>query len=642
MATILPSVILCFLIGILSISLAAHPNAPNVILVMMDDLGFSDIGYNGGIYPTKTLNHLAETGITLNHHYAYPICSASRASLLTGRYAYRSGVPDLIYQQTTQHATLDHPFISTVLKQSHYHTALFGKYHLGYSSLNYLPFNRGFDRTLFYESGSSTYTSHQNCETWSLLVNAMDIDVDSDLLNELQSKFANGFCSYDLWNEMYDRIESTVYSEQLFTQNIIQYVEEYDETDPFFIYYAMQTPHWPLEEPPKTYEECDGERKLFCNALLFADEMIDDIVSALKTKHLFDDSLIIFMSDNGPNPNWNSNLHLPLGYGETLPLRGTKGSVLEGGIRTPAFISGGFVNQNCANSGNEYDEMVHISDWFAMIQYLAGSEGDGARDLDGVNLWPRICNGDGRERDEIVHIEMVDSHDIAQGYKASYIRTKQWKLVINPTMSFVEFPTARYWVNYDNSFTIAPPRDVYHDMTQMGLSHLYASECYDDALYDESVSKYDDVMLFAIAEDKIEACNVAGAYPDVVDDLWNRLFAAENIAEYVSYNSDKIELSKQGVLAQIESYDCEYEKAYHVAWQDGNDDGFLSITWNQIFERYVDVVDECKQEHTEPLVVSVCVIYMISIVVFVKFYYCTAKPTQDIRKSSESSPLLGA
>eukprot|EP01083_Nonionella_stella_P087831 244519_1 len=85
-------------------------------------------------------------------------------------------------------------------------------------------------------------------------------------------------------------------------------------------------------------------------------------------------------------------------------------------------------------------------------------------------------------------------------------------------------------------------------------------------------------------------------------------------------------------LAQIESCDCEYEKAYHVAWQDGNDDGFLSMSWNQIFEHYVDVVDGCKQEHTEPLVVSVCAIYMISIVVFVQFYYCTAKPTQDIRK----------
>ena len=147
----------------------------------MDDLGYADINYNGGDIPTPTLNKLANGGIKLNYHYSNTICSASRSSLLTGRYSWRTGVSDIIYQNTEQHTNEQLTFISTVLKENNYKTAMFGKYHLGYSSNSYLPFNRGFDHTFFFKAGATSYHSHLNCPSWSLLFNTMDLDIDDTL-----------------------------------------------------------------------------------------------------------------------------------------------------------------------------------------------------------------------------------------------------------------------------------------------------------------------------------------------------------------------------------------------------------------------------------------------------------------------------
>merc|ERR1719361_2349986 len=122
----------------------------------------------------------------------------------------------------------------------------------------------------------------------------------------------------------------------------------------------MPTPHWPLEDPPKMYAECDadaiGERKAFCNVLMYGDELIGEIVQSLKDNNHFDDTVMIFLSDNGPNPNWKGDLKLPEGFGQTLPLRGAKGSTFEGGIRTPAIVSGGLVTSQCVT--DDYNGMV--------------------------------------------------------------------------------------------------------------------------------------------------------------------------------------------------------------------------------------------------------------------------------------------
>mmetsp|Transcript_37068 Transcript_37068/g.32772 ORF Transcript_37068/g.32772 Transcript_37068/m.32772 type:complete len:184 (+) Transcript_37068:3-554(+) len=105
-------------------------------------------------------------------------------------------------------------------------------------------------------------------------------------------------------------------------------------------------------------------------------------------------------------------------------------------------------------------------------------------------------------------------------------------------------------------------------------------------------------MLFSISEDNIEACNVAKENPKVVQRLMHKLLSDDNINEYIKWNSDPIKMSKQGALAQIESYDCEYQKSYHLSWQEldkySNEDDVDQLSWNEIFQHMLDTIDSCS------------------------------------------------
>eukprot|EP01083_Nonionella_stella_P013326 37528_1 len=637
------------------------PVSPNIILILMDDLGFTDTSINGGAFPMVTLDELATNGIKLNYHYSNTLCSASRSSLLTGRYAWRTGVVDIVRPLTLQHANMDLPFIAQQLQQNDppYHTAMYGKFHLGYSSREFLPFNRGFERTLFFEAGASQYSSHQACNPWFWAWKGLP--VNNELRTLLMSKFIDGFCGYDLWDEHYHRIESEVYSEQLYTHNIIEYINE-NANNPFFIYYAMQTPHWPLEEPPKVYDECKGEhRKIFCNVLLYGDEMIGDIVNHLKEKDLYDDTVIMFMSDNGPNTNWANK-----GFGQSLPLRGAKGTTFEGGIRTPAVLSGGYVDKHC-QTGRSYDDLVHISDWHPMIEHLAGA--DTADDsTDGVNLWQSIClnDEDAVKREHIMHFSMADATEKEQGFGPSYIRTDKWKLTVNASLRFDGNVAYEYWVNYDNEFKTNPPKRIFERMVAADDADLYESACYSahiDPDFHHSESDlflatadfgYDEIMLFKIDEDRIEACNVAQFYPNVVRNLYDMLLSDEHIEQYATYQTQKTIPSKQGALAQIESYDCETKKAYHLSWEEleGYDDEYAvkDMTWDDIFGLYVDVVDGCNMRRQETkgnhqmMAVMIVVSLVLSVIVILRYYLnyeaWTKKGKAINDMSSDVTPLL--
>eukprot|EP00484_Ammonia_sp_Unknown_P004155 CAMPEP_0197074000 /NCGR_PEP_ID=MMETSP1384-20130603/210888_1 /TAXON_ID=29189 /ORGANISM="Ammonia sp." /LENGTH=686 /DNA_ID=CAMNT_0042512841 /DNA_START=338 /DNA_END=2399 /DNA_ORIENTATION=- len=682
-----------------------------------------------------------------------------------------------------QHTDDSIPFISELLHDTNYQTAFYGKWHLGYSSQAFLPFNRGFDETLFFQSGAIGYRSHQDCTPWYWALKG--IPIDPDLRNILQNKFIDGFCSYDLWDQHYQIAseDTHVYSEQLYTQNIFKYLDSVTKSDdPFFVYYAMQTPHWPLEEPPKTYAHCeenthsDEERKVFCNALLYADEMIANIIGKLKANKLYENTVIIFLSDNGPNTNWGNK-----GFGQTLPLRGAKGSSFEGGIRTPAIVSGGFVEQHCENAGNEYNEMVHITDWFPMIKHLAGldeeieqvlhaltkkdkvqeekqsgedneageqeeeanedidgiicgllfatmikhlagldeeieevlhdsqkkdkvqdekqsgedneageQEEDVNNDIDGINLWSAICHNDDNfgalKRHNIMYFVMNDVEDANEGFGPSYIRTTEWKLTVNASMRYDGNRAYSYWVDYDNSFTPHPPKRLYQRM-RADQQGVYDSDCYDayllqadgtendnDVEYNVDVQgtdfEYDEIMLFRINEDKIEACNVAKYYPRVVEKLYNQLLSEEHLEEYTLFNIDNKMQSKQGALAQIESYDCSKKKAYHLSWNElegyTEEEAAKDRSWNDIFYSYVDIVEDCYIKHKHKVFMSgttskksndtqqvllflLAISTSVLLMVFAKYFYSssfnaarkfTAKDANGSEHTTDITPLL--
>ena len=140
-----------------------------------------------------------------------------------------------------------------------------------------------------------------------------------------------------------------------------------------------------------------------------------------------------------------------------------------------------------------------------------------------MDLWRRICHGDeeAEQREVITHFELLDAAEAAQGLKASYVRTREWKLLVNASLSFVEIPSNRYWVDYDASFKLRPPRDAYEAMVQNEtLRGRFASRCYDELLAAEEEEDeaaelefaYAEVLLFRIGEDQVEACDVAAQF----------------------------------------------------------------------------------------------------------------------------------
>lgn len=134
------------------------------------------------------------------------------------------------------------------------------------------------------------------------------------------------------------------------------------------------------------------------------------------------------------------------------------------------------------------------------------------------------------------------------------------------------------------------------------FKHLYKSVCFSDHI-DDDVDfdfEYDEIMLFKINDDKVEACNVAKYHPEIVQRLMQKLFSDDNVDEYAKYQIYKTMPSKQGALSQIESYDCKKKTAYHLSWNEiekYSDETMIDRTWSDIFKSYVDVVDNCHIHH---------------------------------------------
>eukprot|EP01083_Nonionella_stella_P208834 757590_1 len=331
---------------------------PNIILILMDDLGYSDLGYLGGDIPTPTIDHLAHTGIRLNYHYAENVCSATRSALLTGRYAWKSGLDDVIGPPSSQGIDTSFKLISDVLSNNHYDTLFVGKWHIGSAIDDQLPHLRGFKHSLYFINGQTNYTKHDFCQSWFFVaatgITAGEIDLHGSTIPTLNQQLPNGFCGYDLWfdnHQSYITYDTNQYIEDLFANRIHTFLKTRKKNrnkKPFFIYWSLPTPHTPITTPPLTSSECDyliGEtRQKQCNMVYYADLLINNMIKQLKHDKFYKNTLIIFVSDNGAQPA------LPIetiggSAGQPLPFRGSKINTFEGGIRTPAFFSGNYLKK---------------------------------------------------------------------------------------------------------------------------------------------------------------------------------------------------------------------------------------------------------------------------------------------------------
>lgn len=314
-----------FVVGIISIrTQAQESNRPNVILIITDDQGYGDLGFTGNPHvKTPVIDHFAEKSICFNNFYVSPVCAPTRSSLMTGRFSLRTGIRDT-YNGGAILASSEIT-IAEMLKEEGYKTGLFGKWHLG-DNYPSRPNDQGFDEAVYHLSGGMGQVG--DITTW---FKGDSSYFDPVLWHNGAQEAYSGYCS------------------DIFTDEALQFIES-NKDEPFFCYLAYNAPHTPLQVPQKYYDmykdidpssgfendkrpfpkmsekNKEDARKVYA-MVSNIDDNIGKLLNRLEDLNLSDNTVIIFMTDNGPQQERY-----------IAGMRGKKGSVFRGGVRVPFFI----------------------------------------------------------------------------------------------------------------------------------------------------------------------------------------------------------------------------------------------------------------------------------------------------------------
>ncbi len=440
---------------------------PNIVFILADDMGYGDVGaYGNPDVKTPNLDQLSSEGIRLTQQYAgSAVCAPSRAALLTGRYPHRTGAIDTLEGRGLDRLRLDEVTLADILKTQGYSTGLFGKWHLGALAPEYHPNSRGFDEFAGFRGGWSDYYQ------WRLDRNCTFYNTDGRYLTDV------------IGGESVDFIKR-------------------HSREPFFLHVTFNAPHYPLQVPEDEITPF-REKGKFTEALctLYAmnarmDYNIGRILDALKKYGLENNTIVVFSSDNGPC--WG-------GQGENSTRRfngdfnGSKGLVLEGGIRTPCIIRW----PDGLPAGVTSNEMVHFIDWLPTFANIAGATIPADLPIDGCNILPYL-NG-----------------NKPSSYPPRFWQWNRYTPVVTSNAAMREGP----WK------LVRPPQSQTMHVSQQDLEIDRMLKYEPDKITDISrdaepyrvIPEPSEPMLFNLDEDPYESNDLAGQKPEIVSKMLNEL-----------------------------------------------------------------------------------------------------------------------
>jgi arylsulfatase A-like enzyme len=377
------SVIALFVwVGVRAVDVSAAEK-PNIVFFLADDLGWGDVGWHGSEIPTPNLDQLANSGARLEAFYVQPVCSPTRAALMTGRYPIRHGLQTGVVRPWAQYGLpLEEQTLADGLRSAGYATAIVGKWHLGHFQRDYLPTRRGFVHQYGHYNGALDYFTHLRDEGFD-------------------------------WHRDDAVCRDEGYSTHLLAKEAVKIVEKYAGKQPLFLYVPFNAVHSPHQVPDsylKAFDHLKGNRKLYAGMLSAMDEAIGQVVAAIDRAGVRDNTLFLFSSDNGgPQPGKVTS---------NGPLRAGKGTHYEGGVRVPAIASwkGKIAPKSIV------DEPIHMCDWYPTLLKLVDAPVDQKLPLDGTNVWAAVAQGNKLpERDLLINATPV----------SGAIRRGPWKLVVN-------------------------------------------------------------------------------------------------------------------------------------------------------------------------------------------------------------------
>jgi len=371
---------------------------PHILMIVMDDLGSSDLGVHGSGIATPVIDKLLGEGVYLNSYYVLPSCSPTRSALMSGRYPLHTGINNFIPQGATYGLAPDEETIPQMLSNVGYKRYAVGKWHLGHAKWDLTPTFRGFESFFGFYYGGEDYFNHMHSGAY-------------DLRWDKKEKCGAG-CS-----QVADELGN--YSTHVFTREAVRVIEQYNSTDPLFLYLAYQAVHAP-DEVPESYKapyanrtDWNEKRKTYAGMLRAADEGIGNVTAALKAAGMWEDLIIVFTTDNG-GPSETCAVQ----GSSNFPRRGGKCSIWEGGTHGDSFIWG----LNDVKAG-ELSHLFHAVDWLPTIAELVKAKPNG-KALDGVSQLGAL-NGKDAARTE-VYYGITDSQ---VGIHGPALRMGKWKLI---------------------------------------------------------------------------------------------------------------------------------------------------------------------------------------------------------------------
>ncbi|EEC11891.1 arylsulfatase B precursor, putative, partial [Ixodes scapularis] len=386
-----------FLLIFLALGVSASKKPPNIIFMLVDDLGWDDVSFHGSPQiPTPNMDVLAGDGVILNNYYVQHFCTPSRAALMTGLYPIHNGLQDFVIDVAQPYGLpLYLKVMPEFFKDMGYETHMIGKWHLGYFRKEYTPTYRGFDSFYGYYNGAEDYYNHSITKVISQSYNIRQGSVTKKRIENY------------IKNTELVLLSLTFYLSILFSQ-------------PLFLYLAYQSVHGPLEAPEENIMKFpyigEENRTIFAGAVDALDQSVGEVLETLYEADMLDNTIIVLSTDNGGLP-----FGVQSNRGYNFPLRGAKGTLWEGGTRGSAFIWSPLLNQNRRVS----DQMLHITDWLPTLYSAAGMRGNPVSlgKVDGYDMWTQLSYNLPSSRYEVLY--NIDPTDLN-----SALRYTNYKLVL--------------------------------------------------------------------------------------------------------------------------------------------------------------------------------------------------------------------
>lgn len=361
---------------------------PNVIILLADDLGYGDVGFHGSDIQTPNIDRLAAEGSQLEAFYSCPMCSPTRAGLMTGRYPIRYGLMRAVVppQRDFGLDTSEETMADVFAKAGYKRRGIMGKWHLGHRRKQWLPTERGFTDSIGCYNGAIDYFTHER-----------DGELDWHLNDEV--------------------LEEEGYATDLVAERAVAFIDSIPKDEPYFLYVPFNAPHSPFqakESDLAKYAHREGRSRILAAMIDSMDQAIGEILDAAERRGDLDDTFVLFFSDNGGVREIASN-------GE---LKGSKLTVYQGGIRVAAaamWKNGGIVG------GKRIRERMGYIDVLPTVKRMIGATEPSAKPLDGIDVLDAM-RGKATLPDR-TWFSYVDQNDSRIEHLAA--NTDFWKLVIH-------------------------------------------------------------------------------------------------------------------------------------------------------------------------------------------------------------------